>query len=154
MEARAKATHELTVAQREVDDWATRAMRFAAATLAKDERDAAADLVVEGSSQLLECPEFAENPRTRALLAALEERQQIAALLARAEASDEMQVFIGGESGYDALSECSVVVSPYHRGGAVLGTLGVIGPTRMAYGRVIPLVQCTAMQVSEWLGKQ
>lgn len=154
VEARAKAAHELAVTQREVDDLLTRAMRYAAETLQQDDRDAAADLVVEGSSRLLECPEFAENPRTRVLLAALEERQQIAALLARVEESAEVQVFIGGESGYDALSECSVVVSSYHRGGTVLGTLGVIGPTRMAYGRVIPIVQCTAMQVSEWLGKQ
>ena len=55
-----------------------------------------------------------------------------------------MQLFIGQESGYEILDECSVVTSPYQVDGELVGVLGVIGPTRMAYERVIPLVDATA----------
>ena len=58
--------------------------------------------------------------------------------------SNGMQLFIGQESGYEILDECSVVTSPYQVDGELVGVLGVIGPTRMAYERVIPLVDATA----------
>ena len=59
--------------------------------------------------------------------------------------------FIGGESGYNSLDECSMVTSPYEVDGQVVGTLGVIGPTRMAYERVIPIVDITAKLLSNAL---
>jgi heat-inducible transcriptional repressor len=55
-----------------------------------------------------------------------------------------IQIFIGEESGYGMLEECSMVTAPYTVGGRILGVLGVIGPTRMAYDRVIPIVDATA----------
>ena len=55
-----------------------------------------------------------------------------------------MQLFIGNESSYEVLDECSVVTSPYHVDGDLVGVLGVIGPTRMAYDRIIPIVDATA----------
>ena len=55
-----------------------------------------------------------------------------------------IQIFIGQESGYDVLDNYSVVTAPYEEGGKVVGVLGVIGPTRMAYERVIPIVDVTA----------
>jgi heat-inducible transcriptional repressor len=55
-----------------------------------------------------------------------------------------VQIFIGEESGYEALDECSLVTSPYKVDGDVVGVLGVIGPTRMAYDRMIPIVDVTA----------
>ena len=63
----------------------------------------------------------------------------------------EEQIFIGGESGYSPLDECSMVTSPYQVDGQVVGTLGVIGPTRMAYERVIPIVDITAKLLSNAL---
>jgi heat-inducible transcriptional repressor len=65
-------------------------------------------------------------------------------LLDRCMESNGMQLFIGQESGYEILDECSVVTSPYQVDGELVGVLGVIGPTRMAYERVIPLVDATA----------
>ncbi len=59
-----------------------------------------------------------------------------------------MQIFIGGESGLVPLDECSVVTAPYEVDGRVVGTVGVIGPTRMAYERVIPIVDITARLLS------
>jgi len=62
-----------------------------------------------------------------------------------------VQVFIGGESGIAPLDECSVVAAPYEVDGQVVGTIGVIGPTRMAYERVIPIVDITAKLLSSAL---
>jgi heat-inducible transcriptional repressor len=58
--------------------------------------------------------------------------------------ADGVQIFIGHESGYQILDDCSVVASPYSTSDGVMGVLGVIGPTRMAYERVIPIVDITA----------
>ncbi len=62
-----------------------------------------------------------------------------------------MQIFIGEESGYCVLDECSVVTSPYYVDGKIAGVLGVIGPTRMSYSRIIPLVQETAKAMTQGL---
>ncbi|MNU06042.1 Heat-inducible transcription repressor HrcA [compost metagenome] len=62
-----------------------------------------------------------------------------------------MNLFIGDESGVVTLDDCSVVIAPYRMGGQVVGTLGVVGPTRMAYERVIPIVDITARLVSSAL---
>ena len=59
-----------------------------------------------------------------------------------------MQIFIGRESGYDALDECSLVTAPYEMSGNVLGVLGVVGPKRMEYARVIPIVDVTSRLLS------
>ena len=64
-----------------------------------------------------------------------------------------VQIFIGGESGVSPLDECSVVTAPYEINGEVVGTLGVIGPTRMAYERIIPIVDITARLLSSALSQ-
>ena len=63
-----------------------------------------------------------------------------------------IQLFIGEESGYELLDECSLVTSPYQVEGELVGVLGVIGPTRMAYNRIIPIVDATARILSAALG--
>jgi heat-inducible transcriptional repressor len=65
-----------------------------------------------------------------------------------------VQIFIGGESGLVPLDECSVIAAPYEADGKVVGTLGVIGPTRMAYERVIPIVDITAKLLSSALASK
>ena len=65
-------------------------------------------------------------------------------LLDRSIAADGVQIFIGEESGYEILDECSVIAAPYRVDDETVGVLGVIGPTRMAYERVIPIVDITA----------
>ena len=69
-------------------------------------------------------------------------------------AREGVQIYIGGESGLVPLDECSVVTAPYEVDGRVIGTLGVIGPTRMAYERVIPIVDITAKLLSNALTQQ
>jgi heat-inducible transcriptional repressor len=65
-----------------------------------------------------------------------------------------VQIYIGGESGLVPLDECSVVTAPYEANGQVIGTIGVIGPTRMAYERVIPIVDITAKLLSQAMSHQ
>lgn len=146
-EARQKAVSERDATRAAVDHLAQDAMDFSAAVL----DTASAEVVIDGSARLLAHPEFASVAKAKALLEAFEEKEKILAILEHCVTTDGVQVFIGAESRFDALADCSVVMSSYHRGGKVLGTLGVIGPTRMAYGRVIPIVQCAAEQMSQWL---
>ena len=65
-----------------------------------------------------------------------------------------MQIFIGEESGYEPLDACSLVTAPYEDDGAVVGVLGVIGPTRMAYDRIVPIVDVTARLLGATLKRQ
>jgi len=65
-----------------------------------------------------------------------------------------IQIFIGQESGYEVLDDYSVITAPYEEGGRIIGVLGVIGPTRMAYDRVIPVVDATAKMLSAALNSK
>jgi heat-inducible transcriptional repressor len=62
-----------------------------------------------------------------------------------------VNIFIGNESGYEGLDECSVVTAPYSVDDQIIGTIGVVGPTRMAYDRIIPIVDLTAKLISNAL---
>jgi heat-inducible transcriptional repressor len=80
----------------------------------------------------------------RELFEAFSRKREILGLLERCTRAPGVRVFIGEESGLAPLDACTVITAPYSRAGQVLGVLGVIGPTRMAYDRVIPIVQATA----------
>jgi heat-inducible transcriptional repressor len=101
-------------------------------------------LVVAGQTNLMDFGELAHLERLRQLFDAFTEQQQLLHLLDRCMAADGVQIFIGEESGYRVLDQCSVVTAPYGVDGEVAGVLGVIGPTRMAYDRVVPIVDVTA----------
>ena len=102
------------------------------------------DVVVTGQTNLLDFDELAHMDRIRTLFDAFSEKQEILHLLDRSSQAEGVQLFIGEESGYDPLKKCSLVSAPYEMDGKVVGVLGVIGPTRMAYDRVIPIVDITA----------
>jgi heat-inducible transcriptional repressor len=112
------------------------------ATKAFDEDDAAGDYVVTGEANLLEAPQDSE--ALRHLFEAFSRKRDILHLLDRCLTSEGIQLFIGDESGYEVLDDYSVVTAPYRVKGTVAGVLGVIGPTRMAYQSVIPIVDVTA----------
>lgn len=109
------------------------------------------ELVIHGESKLVLEPEFADAKKLKDVMVALEEKKEIVHLLNRAAESDEVCVFIGAESHYSAVSNCSIVTTPYKKGGKIVGTLGVIGPTRMDYSKVIPTVDFTGKLISELL---
>ena len=100
------------------------------------------DFVVKGQENLLATNQALDD--IRQLFQAISMKGEILHLLDKCMDSEGVQLFIGNESGYEVLDECSVVTSPYHVDGELVGVLGVIGPTRMAYDRVIPIVDATA----------
>ena len=115
--------------------------------------DAAQDnVVVSGSRKLLDVEELSSNMgKLRRLFDAFEKKTGLLQLLDQSRAATGVQIFIGGESDLMALDECSLVTAPYSVDGQVVGTLGVVGPTRMAYERVVPIVDITAKLLSSAL---
>lgn len=113
-----------------------------------------ADVYVDGQSNILEYPEFADDIRKmKALLRALEEKEILLHVLEIAMEDTGLQVYIGQENRRSEMADCSLITNTYYRSGVPLGTLGVIGPKRMDYSRVIPLLEFTATAVGKQLEK-
>ncbi|MGD8788598.1 MAG: heat-inducible transcriptional repressor HrcA [Burkholderiales bacterium] len=105
--------------------------------------------VLSGENNLLHIQDLSSNMQSlRTLFDMFEQKTGILQLLDISSRGHGVQIFIGGESGLVPLDECSVVTAPYEVGGQVVGTVGVIGPTRMAYERIIPIVDVTARLLS------
>ena len=102
------------------------------------------DMLLSGQTRLMGVQDLADLERLRELFDAFARKREILTLLERCTRAPGVRVFIGEESGLAPLEGCAVVTAPYGAPGQVLGVLGVIGPTRMAYERVIPMVQATA----------
>jgi heat-inducible transcriptional repressor len=112
-------------------------------------------LIVRGQAKLLEDLKAMEDlERVRLLFDDLETKRGVVELLGKAEEAEGLRIFIGSENKLFSLSGSSTIVAPYRDGaGRVVGVLGVIGPTRLNYARVIPMVDYTARVVSEVLGR-
>ena len=109
-------------------------------------------LIVRGQANLIDDTAAADLERVRQLLDELEGKEEIARLLDRARAGDAMKIFIGSENELFALSGSSVIAAPYRgHDGKVVGVVGVIGPTRLNYARVVPMVDFTAKALSRLL---
>jgi len=102
------------------------------------------DVLVAGQTQLMGVQDLSDLERLRELFEAFSRKKELLQLLEGCAHAQGVRLFIGEESGVAPLGQCSVVTAPYGVDGRVLGVLGVIGPTRMAYERVIPMVQATA----------
>ena len=109
------------------------------------------DLLVSGQTRLMNCKELSDIDTLKTLFEAFSEKNNILHLLDKSISSDGVKIFIGAESGYNVLDDCSIVSAPYKFDNDVVGVLGVIGPKRMAYDRVIPIVDITAKLLSEAL---
>jgi heat-inducible transcriptional repressor len=115
--------------------------------------DAPADMVLAGQNNLIGQQGLSDVDRLRELFEAFQSKRDLLQLMENCTRAEGVRLFIGEESGYSALDGCSVVTAPYGTPGRVLGVLGVIGPTRMAYQRVIPVVQATAQLLSSALNQ-
>ena len=98
------------------------------------------DMLVAGQTRLMGVQELADVDRLRELFDAFSRKREILQLLERTARAPGVRIFIGDETGLAPLDGVSLVTAPYGAGGQVLGVLGVIGPTRMDYDRVIPVV--------------
>ncbi len=113
------------------------------------------NVVISGERNLLQVDDLSTNVTSlRKLFEIFEKRTSLMQLLDTSQRAEGIQIFIGGESGYLPLDECSMITAPYEADGEVVGTLGVIGPTRMAYERVIPIVDITAKLLSSALSNR
>ncbi len=102
------------------------------------------DLLVAGETRLMDFAELSNVEKLRRLFEAFNEKRDLLQLLDLSLKGPGVQIFIGQESGFSVLDDCSVVAAPYRSDSGAVGVLGVIGPTRMAYDRVIPIVDVTA----------
>jgi len=117
-------------------------------------RQASDGVVISGGRNLLEVDEISgDMHKLRRLFDLFERKTQLLDILEISEQAEGVKIFIGGESQLVALDECSIVTAPYEVDGQVVGTVGVIGPTRMAYERVIPIVDVTAKLLSSALSQ-
>jgi heat-inducible transcriptional repressor len=147
---RALLAEELKSLREDIVGLMTAAVDAGGAALHESEK-----LVVTGEKNLLAAADLASNmERLRKLFELFEQKTSLLHLLDVSQRAEGVQIYIGGESGLVPLDECSVITAPYELDGRVIGTLGVIGPTRMAYERVIPIVDVTAKLLSNALTHQ
>ena len=118
------------------------------------EKASAKDYVLAGQTNLMDINELSDIEKLRNLFEAFNQKRDILHLLNQALTATGVQIFIGEESGYEVLDDCSVVTSAYTDAGRTLGVLGVIGPTRMEYERVIPIVDLAARMLSTALNSR
>jgi heat-inducible transcriptional repressor len=110
-----------------------------------------ARVVIEGQGALFDRPEFGDAEKIRGFLSAFEEKQKLLELLEQTLLADGVQVFIGSEAALDEVSDISVISSSYRRDGSNVGSLAIVGPTRMDYRKYVPLVGFAANVLSDVL---
>jgi heat-inducible transcriptional repressor len=150
-EAEARLRKEISDSREAID---RAAAELVASGLAQWSRDALQRpvLIVRGQANLIDEMAAADLERVRQLLDELEDRQEIARLLESAREAEGCRIFIGSENRMFALSGSSVIAAPYRDGGdRVVGVVGVIGPTRLNYARVVPMVDFTAQALTRWM---
>ncbi len=127
------------------------AIHAASQVISEEDAGSQSEVVVSGEQKLLGVPDLCQIETLQRLFDAFKTKRDLLDLLDRSMKADGVSVFIGEESGFSALGECSVIASPYEVDGKIIGTLGVIGPTRMAYDSVISVVDITSKLLSQAL---
>ena len=142
---------EMTEARSRIDAYLSAALELANAAIETPEQSE--NVVVAGEASLLNQAAPGDMQKLRELFDAFERKRDLLELLERCSRADGIQIFIGEEAGFDVFGDFSVITAPYAQGTQSLGVLGVIGPTRMAYERVIPIVDVTARMLSAALSR-
>ena len=140
---------EINAGQSQLDD-ASRDLVERGLAVWSEDAAARPVLIVRGAANLLDEAALGDIERVRRLLEDLEDKQSVASLLDSAREAEAARIFIGSENRLFALSGSSVIASPYRdREGRVVGVLGVIGPVRLNYARVVPMVELTARSLGK-----
>ncbi len=144
-EVRSALGGELRAVRRELDLMMDAVVDMAGRALGDAEvGTAASDFVLAGETNLMNFDELSNVDKLKALFETFNRKRDLYDLLERCSRADGLQIYIGRESGYEVLDDLSIVTAPYSQGGEVVGVLGVIGPTRMEYDRVISVVDVTS----------
>jgi heat-inducible transcriptional repressor len=146
---KAQIVREMREARSQIDRYMQATLDLASQAL--NSEDAQDEYLVAGETRLMGNATVEELGRLRELFDAFEQKNDLLHLLERCSSAEGIQIFIGEEAGYETFDDYSVVTAPYTDGVKTLGVLGVIGPTRMSYERVIPIVDVTARMLSSAL---
>lgn len=125
-----------------------------ALTLSKeviDEQVVDEELFIEGSAYIFDYPEFSDIEKMKSLFHAFEKKHNLIRLLDKVAMAEGIKIFIGSESNIISMNDCALVASPYRKGDRILGSIGIIGPKRMNYSKIIPIVDFSASLVSRIL---
>ncbi len=148
VEMRRRVERDLGRDLQNLERWMEAALKLSSGLF--EETDGPQQVYLEGGAHILEMPEFLTDlDSMRAVFRAFDEKRELVALLDQTIKASELSVFIGSETGMEGMKGTSLVVSTYGQEGGPLGAVGVIGPTRMDYSMVIPLVGSTAKVVSD-----
>jgi heat-inducible transcriptional repressor len=146
-QCRARLVAEMQDARAQYDELLRKAVEVSQSVIAESD----GQVFIEGSSRMLHEPEFGDMERARSLFRTFEEKSIMVKLLDKALTAPGVHIWMGAETEDDGLEKCAVVTGTYGAGGKLLGTVGVIGPMRMDYGKVVPLVEYTSRLVSKQL---
>ncbi len=113
-----------------------------------------ADIIIEGATNMLDYPDFADPAAMKRLFRAFEQKKLLIELLDMSQATSGVQVYIGGQTRYQDFRGCSLITARYTNGTESLGSIGVIGPSRMFYAQVVPVVDYTARLISRMLRQE
>ena len=149
-QARERIDQELKKEKTLVDVVLAKVLRFGQTILSDDP---SRELFIEGQSNILDEPEFAQIERLRALLTTFEQKSNLLKILDRTLEAQGVQILIGSEHGLDSIESCSIVAYPIHAQNIPLGSIAVIGPKRMDYQKVISVVDTTALILTRLLKK-
>ena len=151
-EAREQIMADLESHRVQLDDLTGKVVEAGLATWAGG--DVAGQLIIRGQSHLLDdVTALNDLERIRSLFEALETKETLLRLLDLTNRAEGVQIFIGAENDLFRVSGCSVIVAPYHNSREqIVGAIGVIGPTRLNYARIIPLVDYTAKMIGRVIG--
>ena len=153
-EVRGLIERELEAHRAELDELTSRVVEAGLAVWAGSESGRDSHLIVRGQANLLgDVTALEDLERIRALFQALEAREAMAKLLDAANDADGVQIFIGAESNLFSVAGCSIIIAPYtDKRERIVGAIGVIGPTRINYARIIPMVDYTAKMIGRLIG--
>ncbi len=150
-EVRTKLNKELQEDQTRYDQLKKQALSLSCAALQDEVED---QLYVSGASLMLGQPEFSTPDQMKRMIQTLESKKHLIDLLDSSQSAQGVQIFIGSESSHIDLADCSLVTSNFSNQKGAIGTLGVIGPMRMNYSQVVPIVDFTAQLVSRVLDRE
>jgi heat-inducible transcriptional repressor len=143
-QAREDILRQLQEAREHMNALMVEAISLAQQVLTPEPARSGLEYIVAGETNLMGAAQLTSVEKLKRLFEAFNEKRDFLHLLDQSLHADGVQIFIGQESGYQVLDDCSIVTAPYSGTDGVLGVIGVIGPTRMAYERVIPIVDLTA----------
>jgi heat-inducible transcriptional repressor len=142
--ARRQLEQELQTMRSDLNELMASVILLGEQTFNSEQQSDEEGFVLAGETHLMDYRELSDMEKLRSLFEAFNRKRDILHLLDRCVSAEGVQIFVGHESGYSVLDDCSVVSAPYSHDGRIIGVLGVIGPTRMAYDKVIPIVDLTA----------